>query len=63
MTSLKRLGGIFLTVFAVALGIQYAPDGVKTALGAALLVVLAVWFFGYVDVRELLNPKKEEKKL
>lgn len=62
MISLKRLAGIFLGVFAVALGIQYAPDGVKTALGIASLVVIIAWFFGYIDIKEILNERNEEKK-
>lgn len=63
MTSFKRLGGIFLGIFLVALGLEYAPDGIKTALGIASLAVFFFWFFGYVDVNEILNGKnKEEKK-
>jgi len=61
-TSLKRLGGIFLTVFLVSLGIEYAPDGIKTALGAASLIVFFAWFLGHVDIHEILNPKKETEK-
>lgn len=60
MTTLKRLVGIFLGVFLVALGIQYAPDSIKTALVAASLVVFLVWLFGYIDIREILEGKKTE---
>ncbi len=65
MTSFKRLTGIFLVVFLVVLGIEYAPDGIKAALSTAAAVVFLLWFFGYVDLRKLLGDAvngKEKKE-
>jgi Kef-type K+ transport system membrane component KefB len=58
--SLRRLGTVFIGVFLVALGIQVAPETVKTAVATASMVVFLVWLFGYVDIKEILEGKKPE---